>query len=436
MPYSKIFYVVLSAILVTIFLLIIYVFPTYNGVDRTQGKAVKIYFADNISPAHKKIINLFNEKYKGQIEVVPLDLPFSKFSTNDRKELLARYFRSKSDRIDVFSVDQIWVPRFAKWAIPLDEYFPDSEKTSILKYALKTCYYNDTLIAIPLYIDIALMYYRKDLIDRLSNAKQIEAKLKYSITWEDLISLNNKFPDNPLFAFQADDFEGVICIYAEILANMHGKLMDKDSLLLKTPQAEKALQFLDDLVNKYKISPANVLRFKEDDSYKFFLQNNGVFLRGWTGLFKNNKVGYTYLSMNNLIEEVPTPHLKGSEPTSVYGGWDLMVSKFSSKIPEAICFLKFLMSKDVQKILFEEGGFIPINNSIFNDSLYVIKNPELTFYASLLKNGMYRPFSEQYTNVSDVLSYYVNLSIKGSLSPHDALYKAYNKLNSKSILLK
>jgi len=62
MHFSKIFYVVLSAILVTIFMLIIYTFPTYNSAEGNQGKAVKIYFADNISPAHRKLINIFNEK--------------------------------------------------------------------------------------------------------------------------------------------------------------------------------------------------------------------------------------------------------------------------------------------------------------------------------------------------------------------------------------
>jgi multiple sugar transport system substrate-binding protein len=414
-------------------MLIIFISPSYNIGDR---KAVKIYFADNISPAHRKLINLFNEKYKGQIEVVPLDLPFSRFSTNDRKELLARYFRSKSDRIDVFSVDQIWVPRFAKWAIPLEEYFHDSGKADILKYALKTCYYNDTLIAIPLYIDMAIMYYRKDLIEKLGNAKEIETKLKKSITWEDLIALNNKFAKNPLFVFQADDFEGLICIYAEILDNMKGKLMENDSLYIKTPEAEKALQFLTDLVKKYKISPKDVLRFKENDSYKFYLQNNGIFLRGWTGLFKNNNVGSNFMNMKDMIVEAPPPHLKGTKPKSVFGGWDLMVSRFSTKIPEAICFVNFLKSEEAQKILFEEGGYIPINNSIYKDSLYVAKNPELLFYQSLLPNGIYRPFSEQYTNVSDVLSYYLNLSLREKLSPHDALAKANNRLNTKNVLLK
>ncbi len=436
MRFSKIFYVIISTILVTIFMLIIYVFPTYNVNERLAGKAVKIYFADNISPAHKKVIDLFNKEYKGQIEVIPIDLPFDKFSTNDRKELLTRYFRSKSDRIDVFSVDQIWVPRFTRWAIPLNNYFTKDERNLILKYPLKSCYYNDTLYAIPLYLDIALMYYRKDLIGKLPNAKQIEKRLSKSITWEELMSLQKKFKNNPLFIFQADDYEGLMCIYTEILANMNGKLMEGDSLLLKTPKAQKALRFLSDLVNKYNISPKDVVRFKEDDSYRYYLKNNGIFLRGWTGLFKNNVVGNNYLYLKNDIAEVPTPHLEGSRPVSVFGGWNLMISKFSTKIPESITFIKFLMSEEAQKILFHVGGYIPINNKIYADSLFLKENPDLIFDMHLVKNGIYRPFSVKYTNVSDVVSYYLNLCIKGKLTPHDALYQADKELNSKSILLK
>ncbi len=436
MQFSKIFYVVVSTFLVTAFMLIIYIFPSYNTGDRTSGKAVKIYFADNISSAHKKVIDLFNKKYKGQIEVVPIDLPFDKFTTNDRKEILARYFRSKSDRIDVFSVDQIWVPRFTRWAVPLDEYFPDAEKKQILNYALHSCYFKDSLYAIPLYLDIALMYYRKDLIDKLPNSKEIVKKLSKSITWKEMIALSKDFKNNPYFIFQADDYEGLMCIYTEILSTMNGKLMEGDSLLLNTPKAEKALEFLCNLVNKYKVSPRDVLRFKEDDSYRYYLKNNGVFLRGWTGLFKNNIVGNKYLGLKNKILEVPTPHLEGSKPVSVFGGWNLMISKFSSKVPESVRFIKFLMSQEAQKVLFDEGGYIPINNGIYQDTLFVDRNPDLAFDLTLIKHGIYRPFSIHYTDVSDIVSYYLNLAISGKLTPHDALVKAENELKSNSILLK
>ena len=95
----------------------------YLFIKRTAPAAdipARIYFADNISVAHEALIKRFNEIYRGEIEVIPVNLPFSKFSTNERKELLVRSLRSKSDLIDVLAVDLIWVPRFAKWCEPLD----------------------------------------------------------------------------------------------------------------------------------------------------------------------------------------------------------------------------------------------------------------------------------------------------------------------------
>ena len=94
------------------------------------------------------------------------------------------------------------------------------------------------------------------------------------------------------------------------------------------------------------------------------------------------------------------------------------------------------MSNEAQKVLFDVGGYIPINNNIYRDSLYLEKNPQLEFDLNIVKHGIYRPFSIRYTNISDVVSYYLNLAIKGELTPHEALDKADNELKSNSILLK
>jgi len=119
MKFERMFFVILGGIVITLFLLITFVFSVGSGTGDENPPVKKIYYVDNISSAHQKIIDAFNKKYAGQIEVVAINLSFDKFSTNERKELLARYLRNKSDRIDVFAVDQIWVPRFAKWAVPL-----------------------------------------------------------------------------------------------------------------------------------------------------------------------------------------------------------------------------------------------------------------------------------------------------------------------------
>jgi multiple sugar transport system substrate-binding protein len=99
---------------------------------------ITIHYVSHISDAHQKVIDRFNKKYEGRIQIESINLPFEKFSTNERKELLARYLRSKSDRIDVFTVDQIWIPRFTKWSLSLDNYFNLDERKKLLDYGLET----------------------------------------------------------------------------------------------------------------------------------------------------------------------------------------------------------------------------------------------------------------------------------------------------------
>jgi len=113
-----------------------------------------------------------------------------------------------------------------------------------------------------------------------------------------------------------------------------------------------------------------------------------------------------------------------------------MISKFSEKIPEVLKFTKFLLSKESQQIMFEEGGYLPINRELYRDSLFLEKHPELKFFNELYKNGVHRPFLPEYTNISDILSHYLNLAIKKEISAEHALVEAEKKINEKVILVK
>jgi multiple sugar transport system substrate-binding protein len=99
-------------------------------------------------------------------------------------------------------------------------------------------------------------------------------------------------------------------------------------------------------------------------------------------------------------------------------------------------FVNYLISDEAQKIMFEVGGVLPILNSIYSDSDYVNDHPELKFYYSLLSKGVYRPFMHDYTNISDILSYYINLAIRNELTVKEALSKAEEKIKSGSVFIK
>lgn len=435
MKTEKLSYIIIGTLLITVFVLVTYIFSPFGWETGEIVKVTKIYYVDNISEAHKKVIALFNKKYEGHIQVEAINLPFDKFSTNERKELLARFLRTKSDRIDVFAVDQIWVPRFTKWSVPVENYIRNNTQNDFLSYAEKSCTYNDTLVAIPFYIDVALMYYRKDLIEKLPNATEIKKRLKASITWEEFIKLcqNQVFENNPKFVFQADDYEGLICIFTEILSGMYGSLISDDRINVNSLEVKKAVRFLIDLIYTHKVSPKEVIKFKETQSYNYFVERNGLFLRGWPGMMRDIKDNP---KLKNIVEPIPLPHFTDSKANSVFGGWNLMVSKYSSRVQESFMFINFLLTDEVQKIMYEEGTYLPINQSIYDDTSYTKKHPELLFYKELLEKGTHRPFLKNYTTVSDILSYYINLALRKELSVDDALNNAHESINSQEILLK
>lgn len=462
--YFRTFYFSIAAI--TILVLTVFVFMSLFGdyIMIKESGVKKIYFADNISPSHKIVIDKFNKLYKGKIEVVPIDLPFEKFSTNERKELLIRYLRSKSDRVDLFSVDQIWVPRFAKWTEPLSNYFPVPQRNQIIPQALESCFYKDQLVAVPLYFDIGLMYYRSDLLKKLPDYSVVKNELDNFITWEKFIRLGERMnllaassrrikpssaavpiyrgegglkpTGNPFYLFPADNYEGLMCSFVELLESQNEKLFVNDSVKLNTRAAEKSLQLLVNLVHKYKLSPTVVSSFKETESYNYFLNNDGIFLRGWPGFLKWYRLNTNREDVAKQFEIAPLPHFEGGKPAGIIGGWNLMISKYSGKKSEALEFIKFLLSEEAQKVFFEVGGYLPVQAQIYSDRAYLKKNPELEFYSKLFRTGVRRPFLEKYTRYSDVIAHYLNLAIKKKITVKEALNKAERIINSGDLFIK
>lgn len=413
---------------------LIMIFLFRSGTSSDNGDDVtKIYFADNISNAHRMIIDKFNAEYAGKIEVVAVNLPFEKFSTNERKELLARSLRGKNERLDIFSVDIIWVSRFARWAQNLNTYFPITEREKLMPEALQSCYFDSNLVALPLYIDVGLMYYRKDLIKKIRSDHPAHQLTEKSITWEEMLSLQKELPANaPLYLFPGKAYEGLVCSFIELTGSLGGTIMKGDSVDLNTVEARKALTLLTDLINTYKATPEEVVHYDEILAYNHAIENDALFFRGWPGFLEQMD---TVSGKHAHIRMAPLPHFSGNVPKAVYGGWNIMVSRYTNHLPEAIEFLRFLQQPENQIILFENGGYIPTNLRCYDDEEFIQRNPSIEHYRKLLKNGMHRPASVSYTQISDILSYYLNMALKQELSVDEALAQANHHINSQRVMV-
>ncbi|MCK5074730.1 MAG: extracellular solute-binding protein, partial [Calditrichia bacterium] len=305
-----------------------------------------------------------------------------------------------------------------------------------IKPALESCYFNEKFVSAPFYIDVGLMYYRDDITKDFSDYDQIKAKLDRGITWQELIALKKEKDhlSNPFYLFAGKDFEGLVCSFIEGLMSQDSLHFYKDTINLNTSVARKSLQLLVDLIHKYKLTPEVVTKFDEVNIYRYALKNDAIFFRGWPGLHWHEDppediYKLKYIKMTHL------PHFKGKSIRSVYGGWNLMISKFSQKKHEALIFIKFLLKEENQKLMYENGGLIPVNKNVYSDSLFMHKNLILKKYKKLLEKGGHRPFRVDYTRISDILSYYIHRALKKEISVNEALNKATNKINSQESMV-
>ena len=211
-----------------------------------------------------------------------------------------------------------------------------------------------------------------------------------------------------------------------------------DSVQLNTPAARRGLQLLVDLVNTYKMTPEAVIEFDEMNNYRYALNHDALFFRGWPGFLRNFNAFDSPEMKEKMkdIEPAALPYFKGHKPVSVFGGWNLMISRFSAKKSAALEFIHFVMRKENQELMYDEGGYLPVNQAVYQDSLFMARNPELTYYRQLLQNGVHRPYVVDYTKISDVISYYVHSAIRKEISVPQALAQATKVINSQEVLIR
>lgn len=403
--------------------------------EESKNDEVILRYIDNVTDIQKELIKKFNAEYSGKIKIELINLPLGKFSSHERKQLLTKYLRNKSDQVDVFSVDQVWIPRFYNWAETLDKYFTKAEKEEIEESAYKTCVYGDSLVALPLYIDIGLMYCRDDILQKNPDYGKIKLELQNSITWEKFIELSKTkyFQEYPFYIFSADNYEGLMCSFTELVQSNENFFSTQNSLL--KPEIVKAAQFMVDLVQKFRISPVNVTDLQENNFGFYYFENNAVFLRAWPNTFSSFFYKKKELRKTNKLLSLPLPHFKNSDKRFIRGGWNLMVSRFSKKKEAAVEFLKFWIRENMQAMMYEESGFLPSLRKFYENENLLRKYDMIPYYKSLITNSVYRPSTRNYTLFSDILTHQLKQAIKGEITVNEALSKAQMEINSLGINL-
>ena len=191
-----------------------------------------------------------------------------------------------------------------------------------------------------------------------------------------------------------------------------------------------------DLVNKYKLSPREVTNFTEVSSYEYYIKNDALFIRGWPSYDKDFKEKPFDIVKESNLRKAPIPYFRKYKPTAVFGGWNLMVSKFSNKKKETIDFVKFLLSDESQELFYKESGYYPVINRFYESDYYISKYPEIPDIKKMLLMGVHRPAHEDYTKFSKIMSFYYEQAIKNEISVKEALIKSTSAIQLERKMVK
>ncbi|MBL7170562.1 MAG: ABC transporter substrate-binding protein [Candidatus Omnitrophica bacterium] len=361
---------------------------------------------------------------------IKVDILRQPTDTDQRRQGLVISLKSKKSNPDVFLMDVAWIAQFAasNWLAGLDDYAgEDSIGRGVFfeKVMDLADRYKGALIALPVYIDGGLLYYRKDLLEKYGIKAPPE-------TWKELIEYSLRIqgdirktnPDFYGFVWQGAQYEGLVCNFLEFAVSNEGGInFEGDKILLNTPENIEAVKLMNELITKYKISPPSTFtEMKEEEVRAYFELGNALFERNWPYAWSLHQ--HQDSLVRDKVGIAKLPHFKSGKSVSTLGGWHIGISKYSDVKGLSWEFVKFVTSYNIQKRLAMELGWNPGRVDVYGDRDVLGKLPHFAGLRNVFENAHPRPLLPYYTQISEVLQRYINAVLAGALSPEAALLVA------------
>lgn len=325
---------------------------------------------------------------------------------------------------DLLLMDVSWTPRYAAagWLEPLEPWLGADALEGLAPGAELGNGFDGHLWRFPLLADMGLLYWRTDLMDApprtpaelvaISKQLQRDGRVRWGYVW------------------QGRQYEGLSCVYLEMLKGFGGRWLEHGEPQLNHPSALAATHWLNQLVVD-GITPPAVTNMGESEALQVFEAGDAAFMRNWPyawaelnkpGASLRGKVGFT-----TMVSET------GKPPAATQGSWGLSLLASSNHKAAAIEVLRFLTSEAAQKELNTRWGYTPTRLSVFDDPALLEQNPELSQLKQALASAVLRPLSPVYAQLSDVLYRELNTVLTGERPVATAMQRLQD--NSERLLI-
>jgi multiple sugar transport system substrate-binding protein len=336
-------------------------------------------------------------------------------TTDAAREQLTRRLAAGDETIDLINLDTIWTAEFsdAGWLMDLTARI-EPIKDQYVPAAMESAVYKDKYWALPVGTNAALLFYRTDLVEEPPT------------TWEEVAKISKEVvADNPEMSgvvFQGAPYEGGTVDALEFIYSSGAKVISEDgkeSMISDGDGTAYAMSFLDQM-RKDKLFPKVVTTFFEEDSRLAFQNGTAVFMRNWP---------YAYAIMNSdeaskiqgKFDVAPLPGFEGRDAASVLGGQNFGIAASTDEPELAWKAIECLAKADNQRIKAVEKGELPTLLSMYDDPEVREKLPFIDVSRAALDNGVNRPISPYYNDMTNVINRAYNDVLGGRATPDEAV---------------
>lgn len=378
-----------------------------HGKDDTQGTS--------------KMIAAFEKKYPN-IKIKNKTMPNDSGQQHDQ---YVTAFNAHSSEIDLFNMDVVWPAEFAQagYTLPLDRFIQQDnlDMNQYNKGALSAAQFNGKQWAMPLYIDVGMLFYRKDIVKTPPK------------TWDQLIADAKKYQGKNGtkygYAMQAKQYEGLVCNASEFIASYGGNFVKNGKVVVDSANTIKGLKEMKKIVDSGFV-PKNVTTFTEPETENAFIQGQAVFARNWPYMWFDSQDK----SKSKIVGKVgvaPLPAGTAGSASSL-GGWMVGINKYSKHPKAAWKFLKFMTGPQGEKINAIYGGKAPTVPSLYKDPDVLKANPffKQKGFQEALQNAVSRPVAANYQKISGIIQIEVSKMLAGKETAEQAAKNMKTKISA------
>jgi trehalose/maltose transport system substrate-binding protein len=355
--------------------------------------------------------------------------------TEQRLALYQQLLAARSPDIDVLQIDVVWPGVLGRHFIDLAPHVPQDVIDSHFDAIVANNRVAGRLVALPWFLDVGLLYYRKDLLEKYG--------FPVPETWAALEETARAVQraeraagiDMWGYVFQARAYEGLTCNALEWVASFGGGAIvsDDGGITVDNPRARAAIVTAKGWLEE--IAPRGVLSYAEEDARGVFQIGRAVFMRNWPYAWSLAQADGSAIRGKVGVARLPKGPGEAGRQSGALGGWQLAVSRYSNEKEAAIALVRHLTSAREQKRRSLRASYNPTMPALYEDPELLKANP---FYGELrdaFETAVARPSAPTGLAYNRVSAAFWN-TVRNVLTGREAVGPAFARLAARLELIR